>query len=51
MILLIFRVTFFWGGGERFWRGALISKILLFGGPLLRGGRLLESGRSSDHLR
>ena len=36
----------FLGGG-----GALISKILLFGGVLFREGRLSESGRSLDHLR
>ena len=37
--------------GGAYWRGALISKILLFGGVLIGEGRLLESGRLSDHLR
>ena len=30
--------------------GALISKILLFGGALFREGRLSECERSLDHL-
>ena len=34
-----------------YWGGALILKILLFGGALFREWRLLESGRSLDHLR
>ena len=38
-------VKFIFGGG------ALISKILLYGGALFGEGRLLESGRLLDHLR
>ena len=32
-------------------KGALISKILIFGGALFREGRLSESGCSLDHLQ
>ena len=39
--------------GGTYWRGAVISKILLFfgGGALIREGRLLQSERLLDHLR
>ena len=43
-MLLIFR-----GGG--YWRGALISKILLFGGVLIGEGHLLESWRLLEIIR
>ena len=37
--------------GGAYWRGALISKVLLFGGALIGEGHLLESGRLLDQLR
>ena len=37
--------------GGAYWRGAPMSKILLFGGALIGEGRLLESGRLLDHFR
>ena len=36
---------------DDYWRGALISKILIFGGALIGEGRLIESGRFFDHLQ